>query len=150
MTRWSFNSQVFFLSRRLQQHHTLLQRQNAIIQDRSVYEDAEIFAQNLYRQGHMSDRDWHCYFDLYQTLATVLTPPHLVIYLKASVPTLQQRIAHRGRDYEQNIAEAYLAQLNDLYDAWASSFSRSAVLTIDTNNLNYVQYEAHLDQIWQN
>ncbi|MEZ4590692.1 MAG: deoxynucleoside kinase [Chloroflexota bacterium] len=149
MTRWSFNSQVFFLSRRLQQHHTLLQRQNAIIQDRSVYEDAEIFAQNLYRQGHMSDRDWACYFDLYQTLATVLTPPHLVIYLKASVPTLQQRIAHRGRDYEQNIAQSYLAQLNDLYDAWAGSFARSAVLTIDTNNLNYVQYEAHLDQIWQ-
>ena len=149
MTRWSFNSQVFFLSRRLRQHHFLLQRENAIIQDRSVYEDAEIFARNLYMQGNMSQRDWNCYFDLYQTLATVLTPPHLVIYLKASVPTLQQRIAHRGRDYEQNIAEAYLVQLNELYDTWAASFSRCAVLTIDTNNLNYVRYEEHLDQIWQ-
>ncbi len=149
MTRWSFHSQVFFLSRRLQQHHYLLQRQNAIIQDRSVYEDAEIFARNLFVQGNMSERDWACYFDLYQTLATVLTPPHLVIYLKASVPTLRQRIIQRGRDYEQQIADAYLDRLNQLYDEWATNFSRSAVLTIDTNNLNYVRYEEHLDQIWQ-
>lgn len=149
MTRWSFHSQVFFLSRRLQQHHYLLQRQNAIIQDRSVYEDAEIFARNLFVQGNMSERDWACYFDLYQTLATVLTPPHLVIYLQASVPTLRQRIIQRGRDYEQQIADAYLEQLNLLYDEWAANFSRSAVLTIDTNNLNYVRYEEHLDQIWQ-
>lgn len=149
MARWSFNSQVFFLSRRLRQHHFLLQRKNAIIQDRSVYEDAEIFARNLYMQGNMSQRDWTCYFDLYQTLSAVLTPPHLVIYLQASVPTLQRRISQRGRDYEQTIAESYLAQLNELYDAWAANFARSAVLTIDTNNLNYVQYEEHLDQIWQ-
>ncbi len=149
MTRWSFHSQVFFLSRRLRQHHYLLQRQNAIIQDRSVYEDAEIFARNLYVQGNMSERDWASYFDLYQTLATVLTPPHLVIYLKASVPTLRQRIALRGREFEQTIANAYLEQLNQLYDEWATNFSRSAVLTIDTNNLNYVQYDEHLDQIWQ-
>lgn len=149
MARWSFNSQIFFLSRRLRQHHFLLQRENAIIQDRSVYEDAEIFAKNLFMQGNMSQRDWECYYDLYQTLATVLTPPHLVIYLKASVPTLQQRIAQRGRDYEQNIAESYLTRLNELYDAWAANFSRSAMLTINTNNLNYVRYEEHLDQIWQ-
>jgi len=149
MTRWSFHSQVFFLSRRLRQHHYLLQRQNAIIQDRSVYEDAEIFARNLYVQGNMSERDWASYFDLHQTLATILTPPHLVIYLKASVATLRQRIAQRGREYEQSIADAYLGQLNELYDEWAANFTRSAVLTIDTNNLNYVQYEGHLDQIWQ-
>jgi hypothetical protein len=97
----------------------------------------------------MSERDWASYFDLYQTLATVLTPPHLVIYLKASVSTLRQRIVQRGRDYEQTIANVYLEQLNRLYNEWASNFSRSAVLTIDTNNLNYVQYEEHLDQIWQ-
>ncbi|WP_420644707.1 deoxynucleoside kinase [Candidatus Leptofilum sp.] len=149
MARWSFNSQIFFLSRRLRQHHFLLQRENAIIQDRSVYEDAEIFARNLYMQGNMSQRDWACYYDLYQTLATVLTPPHLVIYLQASVPTLQQRIAQRGRDYEQNIAESYLVRLNELYESWASNFSRSSMLTINTNNLNYIQYEEHLDQIWQ-
>lgn len=149
MRRWSFQSQVFFLSRRLQQHHALLQSRNAIIQDRSVYEDAEIFARNLYLQGDMSERDWQCYFELYQTLVTLLTPPDLVIYLKASVPTLRRRIAQRGRDYEQKIADTYLAQLNQLYDEWAENFNHSPVLTIDTNNLDYVQYETHLDQIWQ-
>lgn len=149
MERWSFHSQVFFLSRRLQQHYALLQQSQSIIQDRSVYEDAEIFARNLYQQGRMSDRDWHCYFDLYQTMTTLLKPPHLVIYLRASVPTLRQRIIQRGRDYEQAMADEYLTQLNSLYDHWAASFRHCPVLTIETNALNYVQYADHLDQIWQ-
>lgn len=149
MRRWSFQSQVFFLSRRLRQHHDLLQRQNSIIQDRSVYEDAEIFAHNLYRQGNMSERDWGCYYDLYQTLSVMLRPPDLVIYLKASVPTLRRRISQRGRDYEQSIAKSYLAQLNILYDEWAQTFTLSPVLTVNTDNLDYVQHPSHLDQIWQ-
>jgi deoxyadenosine/deoxycytidine kinase len=147
MRRWSFQSQVFFLSRRLQQHHDLLQRQGSVIQDRSVYEDAEVFARNLFRQGHLSQRDWTCYQDLYQTMATLLRPPHLVVYLKASGDTLRRRISHRGRDYEKEITDDYLTQLNQLYDAWARDFRLCPVLTVDTNNLNYVQYEAHLDQI---
>jgi deoxyadenosine/deoxycytidine kinase len=147
MRRWSFHSQVFFLSRRLQQHHDLLQRQTSVIQDRSVYEDAEVFARNLYRQGHLSDRDWRCYQDLYQTMATLLRPPHLVVYLRASVENLRRRISQRGRDYEQEISDAYMAQLNELYDNWATGFRLCPVLTVDTNNLNYVQYDAHLDQI---
>lgn len=149
MRRWSFQSQVFFLSRRLRQHHDLLRRQNSIIQDRSVYEDAEIFAHNLYRQGNMSERDWGCYYDLYQTLSVMLRPPDLVIYLKASVPTLRRRIDQRGRDYEQSIADSYLAQLNVLYDEWAQTFTLSPVLTVNTDNLDYVQHPSHLDQIWQ-
>ncbi len=149
MPRWSFQSQVFFLSRRLRQHHDLLQQSNSIIQDRSVYEDAEIFARNLYRQGHMSARDWHCYYDLYQTMATLLNPPHLVIYLRTAVPTLRRRIIQRGRDYEQTISDDYLHQLNELYEGWIDSFSLSPVLTIETDNLDYVQYADHLDQIWQ-
>ncbi len=149
MPRWSFQSQVFFLSRRLRQHHDLLQQSNSIIQDRSVYEDAEIFARNLYRQGHMSARDWHCYYELYQTMATLLRPPHLVIYLRTAVPTLRQRIIQRGRDYEQNISDDYLHQLNELYEAWIDGFTLSPVLTIETDNLDYVQYADHLDQIWQ-
>lgn len=149
MPRWSFHSQVFFLSRRLQQHHSLLQQGKSVIQDRSVYEDAEVFARNLYRQGHLSDRDWHCYLDLYQTLTLLLRAPDLVVYLQASVGTLRRRIAQRGRGYEQAISEDYLAQLNELYDSWASGFRLSPVLTVDTNNLNYVQYDAHLDQIWR-
>ena len=147
MRRWSFHSQVFFLSRRLQQHHDLLQRDTSVIQDRSVYEDAEIFAQNLYRQGHLSERDWLCYQDLYQTMATLLRPPHLVVYLKASVETLRRRISQRGRDYELSITDDYLGQLNDLYDQWANGFRLCPVLTVDTNNLNVVEHDSHLDQI---
>lgn len=149
MRRWSFHSQVFFLSRRLQQHHQLLRQPRSAIQDRSVYEDAEIFARNLYVQGQMSDRDWGAYYDLYQTLALLLPPPDLVIYLQASVATLKRRIGQRGRDYERDISETYLQQLNEHYDAWADSFSLSPVLIVNTDNLDYVQNGAHLDQIWE-
>ncbi|MBE2224641.1 MAG: deoxynucleoside kinase [Anaerolineae bacterium] len=149
MPRWSFQSQVFFLSRRLRQHNGLLKYKKSVIQDRSVYEDAEIFARNLYDQGNMGNRDWACYFDLYRTLAAMLPAPDLVIYLKADMPTLRRRIAMRGREYEQNIDEKYLERLNLLYDRWAEGFRLCPVLTVDTNNLNFVQNDEHLDQIWQ-
>jgi deoxyadenosine/deoxycytidine kinase len=148
MRRWSFHSQVFFLSRRLQQHHALMTRANSVLQDRSVYEDAEIFARNLHLQGNMSDRDWAAYYDLFRTLTTLLPAPDLVIYLRASVPVLQRRIAQRGRDYERRISAEYLAQLNTLYDDWVNRFALSPVLTIETDHLNYVRYDAHLDLIW--
>jgi len=147
MSRWSFHSQAFFLSRRLQQHYELLQRADSVLQDRSVYEDAEIFARNLYRQGHMSRRDWQTYYDLYTILSQLLTPPHLVVYLKASVPTLLRRIAQRGREYERTISAHYLSALNDLYDDWVARFALCPVLTVETDNLDYVQHDAHLDQI---
>ncbi|MDX1415010.1 MAG: deoxynucleoside kinase [Candidatus Promineifilaceae bacterium] len=149
MQRWAFQSQIFFLSRRLQQHYTLLQQPVSIIQDRSVYEDAEIFARNLYDQGDMNERDWSCYLDLYKTLTMLLQPPDLVIYLKASVSTLRRRISQRGRAYEKGIKEEYLLRINTLYDRWADNFNHSPVLIIDTNQLNYVQYEEHLELIWQ-
>ena len=148
MNRWSFHSQVYFLVRRLKEHHDLLQQPNAVLQDRSVYEDAEIFARNLFRQGHLSERDWLSYYELYQTLAHLLKPPDLVIYLRASMPTLRRRIAGRGREYERNIADSYLQDLNQLYDEWVSNFRLSPVLTVDTDNLDYVQYDEHLEQIW--
>ena len=147
MARWSFHSQAFFLSRRLQQHYELLQRADSVLQDRSVYEDAEIFARNLYCQGHMSQRDWQTYYDLYTILSQLLTPPHLVVYLKASVPTLLRRIAQRGREYERTISADYLSALNDLYDDWVARFALCPVLTVETDNLDYVQHDAHLDQI---
>ncbi|MBI5712330.1 MAG: deoxynucleoside kinase [Chloroflexi bacterium] len=147
MSRWSFHSQAFFLSRRLQQHYELLQRDDLVLQDRSVYEDAEVFARNLYRQGNMSARDWQTYYDLYTILSQLLTPPHLVVYLKASVPTLLRRIAQRGREYERTISAEYLASLNELYDDWVSRFALCPVLTVETDNLDYVQHDAHLDQI---
>jgi deoxyadenosine/deoxycytidine kinase len=148
MDRWSFHSQIFFLVRRLQQHHGLLQHPGSVLQDRSVYEDAEIFARNLYRQGLLTERDWGAYFELYQTLALMLRPPDLVIYLRASTPTLRRRIAGRGREYERNIADDYLNDLNHLYDEWAAGFTLSPVLTVDTDYLDYVQYDEHLEQIW--
>jgi deoxyadenosine/deoxycytidine kinase len=147
MSRWSFQSQVFFLSQRLQQHHRLLQHANSVIQDRSVYEDAEIFARTLFDQGRMSERDWRTYSALYKTLSQLLRPPHLVVYLSASMPTLQRRIAQRGREYEQSIATGYLSRLNQLYDEWANSFRLCPVLTVATDDLDYVQHDHHLAQI---
>ena len=149
MGRWSFQSQLFFLSRRLRQHHNLLQQPNPIIQDRSVYEDAEIFARNLFVQGNMTERDWRTYCDLYETMITMLQPPQIVVYLQASVPRLRRHIEQRGRDFEQQISDHYLEQLNGLYEKWISSFTLSPVLTINTDNLDYVQYEDHLDMIWE-
>ena len=147
MPRWSFNSQAFFLSRRLEQHYLLLQRRGSVLQDRTVYEDAEVFAQSLYRQGHMSGRDWQTYYSLYSVLSILLKPPHLVVYLKASVPTLARRIAQRGRDFERSISSEYLTSLNQLYDEWVSTFALCPVLTIETDNLDYLQHDEHLDQI---
>jgi len=147
MERWSFHSQIFFLSRRLRHHRSLLNRPGSVIQDRSVYEDAEVFARNLYNGGHMSERDWQSYRNLYEVLATLLPPPDLVVYLQASVPTLLNRIAIRGRDFEHGISADYLSQLNTLYDQWVAGFNLCPVLTVATDNLDFVQYDAHLDQI---
>jgi len=147
MRTWSFHSQVYFLSRRLGHHRQIIDRPGTVVQDRTVYEDAEIFARNLYLQGHMSERDWESYWDLYQTVITILPPPDLVIYLQASVPVLQERIRQRGRDYEQQIAVEYLTQLNELYDGWVDGFSLCPVLTIPTDDLNFVTVDSHLELI---
>ena len=148
MNRWGFHSQIFFLVQRLQQHYDLLQQTKPVLQDRSVYEDAEIFARNLYHQGHFTERDWQSYYELYRTMSRMLKPPDLVIYLRASTPTLRRRIAGRGREYERAIAEEYLDDLNSLYEKWVSGFTLSPVLTVDTDNLDYVQHDDHLEQIW--
>ena len=144
MGNWSFHSQMFFLSQRLQQHHRLLQENNSVIQDRSVYEDAEIFARNLFLQGDLSQNDWTTYSTLYQALSDLLQPPHMILYLRASTTTLRRRINQRGRSYEQSISDAYLDQLNVLYDEWIGRFSLCPVLTIETDNLDYVQHDDHL------
>ena len=149
MQRWAFHSQIFFLSRRLRHHYELLQRRHSVIQDRSVYEDAEIFARNLYLQGHMNERDYRVYRDLYETVVAVLPPPDLVVYLQASVPTLLERIRRRGRDYEQGIAPEYLERLNTLYEEWIAHFNLCPVLTIPADRLDFVRYPDHLDTIVQ-
>ena len=147
MRTWAFHSQVYFLSRRLGHHRQIIDRPGTVVQDRSVYEDAEIFARNLYLQNHMSERDWASYWDLYQTVITILPPPDLVIYLQASVPVLQERIRQRGRDYEQKIAGEYLVQLNDLYDTWSQGFRLCPVLTVPTDSLNFVSDTSRLQLI---
>ncbi len=138
MRAWAFHSQVFFLAHRLRIHHQLLEYPTSVVQDRSVYEDAEIFARNLYLQGHMAERDWETYRRLYESMLTFLPAPDLVVYLRASVPTLLKRIAMRGRDYERSISPEYLSQLNRLYEEWLENFSLSPVLVVPADELDFV------------
>ena len=147
MNAWAFHSQIYFLTRRLRIHRQLIDHDNSAIQDRSVYEDAEVFAHNLYRQGWIRERDYKSYRDLYQVLIEFLPPPDLVIYLRASVPTLLGRIRSRGRDYERQISTDYLLQLNELYESWIENFSLCPVLTVPADDLDYVSIPAHLDLI---
>jgi len=149
MERWSFHSQMFFLARRMQHHLHLLEHPTSVIQDRTIYEDAEVFAENLFRQGHMSQRDHHTYRDMYETLVEVLQPPDLVIYLKASVATLDKRIKLRGREFERAMPAEYLQQLTYLYDEWIGWFRLCPVLTIPADDLDFVRYSDHMDLIVQ-
>lgn len=149
MKAWAFHSQVFFLSHRLRMHLDLLDDPKSVVQDRSVYEDAEVFAANLFRQGEISERDYSTYRKLYQLLCDMLRPPDLVIYLRASVPTLQRRISQRGRDFESTINPDYLEQLNVLYEQWIEKFSLCPVLTVPTDELDFVAHNGHLELITQ-
>ncbi|MBN1963265.1 MAG: deoxynucleoside kinase [Anaerolineae bacterium] len=147
MERWSFHSQVFFLSRRLQHHRQLVDHPNSVVQDRSVYEDAEIFARNLFWQGHMSNRDYDTYRALYEGVRAFLPPPDLLVYLKARVGTLVERIAMRGRTYERQISIDYLAQLNTLYDEWTGSWTACPVLVLAADDLDFVHNEADFARV---
>ncbi len=144
MQAWAFHSQVYFLMRRLRIHRQLMNQTGSVIQDRSVYEDAEIFAHNLFLQDSITDRDYETYQELYQVLVEFLPPPDLVIYLRASVPTLQDRIAMRDRSYERTIGADYLADLNELYESWVDQFDLCPVLVVPSDNLNYVEKPGHL------
>lgn len=148
MNRWAFHSQLFFLSKRLKDHSRLLEQKDGIlIQDRSLYENAEVFAKNLYERGAIAKRDWEIYWEIYETAVKLLTPPDLIIYLEASVPALVNRIASRGREFEKKIDPEYLADLNRLYNDWANNFSLAPVLTIPTDGLNYIDHEDKRDYI---
>ena len=147
MEKWAFHSQLYYLTRRLLIHKELLGVDGSVIQDRSVYEDAEIFARNLYLQGDISTRDFSVYQDLYRILITLLPPPNLIIYLQASVDTLGKRIALRGRDYEAAIPRDYLERLNTLYEEWMSKFTESPILVIPSDSLNLVADHAHIQKV---
>jgi deoxyadenosine/deoxycytidine kinase len=149
MHLWSFHSQIFFLSNRLRSHRQLADHPTSVVQDRSVYEDAEVFAHNLYDQGYLGERDYATYRQLYEVLTEFLPPPDLVLYLRASIGTLRGRISRRGRDYERQITPDYLDQLNALYEAWIDRFTLCPVLTIPADDLDYVANSQHLDLIAQ-
>ncbi|RPI71895.1 MAG: deoxynucleoside kinase [Geobacteraceae bacterium] len=144
MRAWSFHSQVFFLTHRLRSHYKLGQHPGSVVQDRSVYEDAEIFAYNLFLQGYINQRDYQTYRDLYETTSRLLPPPDLVVYLRASVPTLQKRISNRGRNYERTITAEYLHGLNNLYEQWIDNFTLCPVLSVPADDLDYVSHSGHL------
>ncbi|HOE34356.1 MAG: deoxynucleoside kinase [Chloroflexi bacterium] len=149
MEAWSFHSQLYFLTRRLRIHKQLLEAEGSVVQDRSVYEDAEVFARNLYLQGDMSTRDYGVYQDLYRILIDLLPPPNLVVYLRTSVDTLLERINTRGRGFEAGISRSYLERLNVLYEEWINSFIQCPVLIITSDNLNLVSSSAHISQVVQ-
>lgn len=149
MHLWSFHSQIFFLSNRLRSHRQLADHPTSVVQDRSVYEDAEVFARNLYDQGYLGERDYATYRQLYEVLTEFLPPPDLVLYLRASINTLQSRISQRGRDYERQITPGYLAQLNTLYEGWIDHFTLCPVLSVPADDLDFVANPRHLDLIAQ-
>ena len=147
MGRWGFHSQLFYLSRRLEEHASILNSNGIVVQDRTLYENAEIFARHLFDRGLIHERDWSVYQGVYQTASRLLRPPDLVIYLQASVPSLLKRIQTRGRAYEQNIEPAYLESLNQLYDTWAKQFSLAPLLTIPTEEIHYLDEPAQFENI---
>ncbi len=138
MERWAFNSQVFFLAHRVQSHRALMDDPRSVVQDRSLYEDAEVFARNLFERGLMSARDWEVYGELYRTFCELLPPPDLVVYLRATLPTLRGRIAKRGRGFEAGISDEYLVSLNALYESWIESFTLAPVLVVPSDRLDFV------------
>lgn len=150
MERWAFQSQTFFLSHRVKSHRALMDDPWSVVQDRSLYEDAEVFARNLYERGSMSRRDWDCYNELYRTLAGLLPPPDLVVYIRASVPTLKRRIAQRGRGFEADIPDEYLEGLNRLYEEWIGGFTLSPVLVVPGDSMDFVEESRDLKAIIKN
>jgi deoxyadenosine/deoxycytidine kinase len=147
MKVWAFQSQVYFLTHRMRSHFELLMSTSSVLQDRTVYEDAEIFARNLYLQGNMTETDYATYRELFELFITMLNPPDLVLYLSAPVETLLARISTRGRDFESTISAEYLTQLNDLYKDWIGGFHLCPVLTIPADQLDFVHTPGHLDLI---
>ncbi len=144
MPRWAYSSQLWFLVRRFQIHRTIDRRvrrapPRPIVQDRTIYEDAEIFAAHLHGAGYIDGRDWTTYTDMYQTLRGELRPPDLMIYLRCPLPALVKRIRKRGRDFERAVPKSYLGSLEKLYEAWFARYDASPALVVETDRLDYVE-----------
>lgn len=137
MQRWSFNLQIFFLNSRYNQILQILKSGKTVVQDRTIYEDAHIFAPNLHDMGLLSTRDFNTYFSSFELMSKFIQPPDLLIYLRASVPTLVRNIQKRGRDYESSIRIDYLKRLNERYEAWISKYELGKLLIFDVDNMNF-------------
>ncbi|MDO9274971.1 MAG: deoxynucleoside kinase [Lutibacter sp.] len=138
MERWSFNLQVYFLNSRFRQILEIRESGKNLIQDRTIYEDARIFAPNLHAMGLMTNRDYVNYESLFQLMERLVTPPDLLIYLRATIPTLVGQIHKRGREYENSISIDYLSRLNERYEAWITKYTKGNLLIIDVDKLNFV------------
>jgi deoxyadenosine/deoxycytidine kinase len=147
MPRWSFNLQIYFLHGRLNQILEIQNGTETIIQDRTIYEDANIFAPNLHEMGLMSKRDFDNYFGFFSTIKSMVQPPDLLIYLKASVPTLVSQIQKRGREYEENIRLDYLKKLNDYYNKWIENYTEGPLLIIDCDKNKFGENEEDFGEI---
>jgi deoxyadenosine/deoxycytidine kinase len=138
MSRWSFNLQIYFLNSRFAQVQRIRsQTYTTVIQDRTIYEDAFIFARNLYDSGHMTERDYQSYLMLFETIIKAVEPPDLMIYLKADIPKLVRQIQKRGRDFEADIATDYLVSLNRYYEHFAATYDHGKLLVIDVNDMDF-------------
>lgn len=149
MQRWSFNLQVYFLRSRFQQIIDIRKSGKNVIQDRTIYEDAYIFAPNLHAMGLMTTRDFQNYTDLFKMISSFIQPPDLLIYLRASVPTLVNQIQKRGREYENNIRLDYLKRLNERYEAWISTYEEGKLLIVDVDTNNFSEDPEDLGKIIQ-
>jgi deoxyadenosine/deoxycytidine kinase len=147
MERWSFNLQIFFLNSRFRQILEIRESGKNIIQDRTIYEDAHIFAPNLHAMGLMTNRDFGNYESLFDLMERLVEPPDLLIYLRASIPTLVGQIHKRGREFENSISIEYLSRLNERYEAWITTYTKGKLLIIDIDNLNIVDNPEDLGSI---
>lgn len=147
MQRWSFNLQIYFLNSRFSQVQEIRNSGHSVIQDRTIYEDAHIFAPNLHAMGLMTTRDFENYFSLFKLMESFIAPPDLLIYLRASVPTLVNQIQKRGRDYENSIRLDYLKRLNERYEAWISTYEAGKLLIIEVDNNNFSENPEDLGKI---
>ncbi len=147
MQRWSFNLQIYFLNSRFSQVLDIQQSGETVIQDRTIYEDAEIFAPNLHAMGLMSTRDFQNYTSLFQLMSKLVKAPDLLIYLRASVPTLVNQIQQRGREYENSIRLDYLKQLNERYEAWISHYTAGKLLVVNVDKIDITQNPEDLSSV---
>ncbi len=149
MKRWAFQSQVYFLSSKFRLHQELDRQPGVVALDRTIFEDAEIFATALYQMRKISKRDWQTYQNLYETILDAIRPPDLMIYLRCSMRTLRQRIRLRGRAIERHVPLSYLKRLERLYDSWIAGYDMSDVLVLETDNLDYVHDLVHRLDVMQ-